>query len=89
MAITNTVKPSAPNLTNTARVSHAETWASISTTWASETRTWAAVISTYTNTSKPRTLGSYTFDEIGTRRIDETGGAMSDSTFMVNTAKPL
>lgn len=87
MALTNTTKPST-TLTNSSRVSFAETWATIASTWASETRTWAAVISLFTNTSKPRTLGSYTFDEIGNTLISEHGGAMNDSTQMINTPKP-
>lgn len=88
MAITNTAKPSAPSLTNTARVVDYETWASNTTTWATETRTWAEMGSSMDNTDKPRSLGSYTFDEIGNLQIDEAGGAMSDSSFMINTPKP-
>lgn len=51
MAITNTSKPTT-SLTNTTKVSFAETWGTILTTWASETRTWAAAISIMTNTTK-------------------------------------
>lgn len=48
----NTSKPTT-SLTNIARVSFAETWATITTSWASETRTWADTGSLIDNTSKP------------------------------------
>ena len=54
MAITNTAKPST-SITNTARVSFAELWSTVTTTWASETRTWAETGSLIDNTSKPTT----------------------------------
>jgi hypothetical protein len=54
MSITNTSKPST-TLTNSARPSFAETWATIATTWASETRTWQEVETLIDNTSKPTT----------------------------------
>lgn len=47
----NTAKPST-SLTNTSRVSFAETWATITTTWVSETRTWLETISLMDNTAK-------------------------------------
>ena len=50
----NVSKPST-SLTNTAKVSFAELWSTITTTWASETRTWADCISLIDNTSKPTT----------------------------------
>lgn len=87
MALTNTAKPTT-SLTNASKVSFGETWATITTTWASEIRTWLDTISLIDNTAKPRTLGSYTFDEIGDDRIDEHGGAMDDSSGMINTPKP-
>lgn len=52
MAITNTAKPST-SLTNTTKVSFAETWATVTTTWATETRTWLETISLMDNFSKP------------------------------------
>ena len=53
MALTNTAKPSAANITNTARVTIEETWATNTTTWATETRTWAQMRSKITNSSRP------------------------------------
>lgn len=53
MAFTNTPKPSAGTMTNTARVSDAELWSTITTTWAAETRTWIRVGSLLSNTAKP------------------------------------
>lgn len=63
MGLTNTTKPSAANLDNSARVVSYETWATIATTWAAETRTWAECASfmdnsarqssSLTNTAKP------------------------------------
>ena len=88
MSLTNTARPSAPSLDNSARVSTGETWATWTTSWATETRTWDQLASELDNTSKPRTLGSYTFDEIGTDLISEHGGAMDDSSDIINTAKP-
>jgi len=62
MPITNATKPST-TLSNTARVSFAELWSTITTTWATETRTWdecaslidntSRVTSSLTNTAKP------------------------------------
>lgn len=49
--INNTPKPTG-SVNNTARVSDAETWATITTTWASETRTWLATGSLMANTGK-------------------------------------
>ena len=51
MAITNVSKPST-SITNTAKVSFGETWATITTTWATETRTWLATGSLFTNTTR-------------------------------------
>ena len=53
----NTAKPSAPSLTNTAKVSNSETWATIVTTWATETRSWLDMISTMNNTARPSSSG--------------------------------
>ncbi len=88
MTMVNTPKPSASSFTNSTRVSSAELWGTIITTWATETRTWAACASVMVNSTKPRTLGSYTFDEIGTQTIDETGGTF-DGNQMINTPKPV
>lgn len=87
MAITNTSKPTTA-IANSSKVSIGETWATITTTWASETRTWAAASQLISNSSKPRSLGSYTFDEIGTHLISEEGGAISDGARMINVSKP-
>ena len=57
MALVNTAKPSAPSLTNTAKVFSFETWATITTTYATETRTWAETISTMDNTARPSSSG--------------------------------
>ncbi len=54
MALVNTSKPST-SLTNTAKVSFAELWSTITTTWATETRTWADCASLFDNVSKPTT----------------------------------
>lgn len=51
MAITNQSKPNT-SLTNTAKVSFAELWSTITTTWASETRTWLDVGSLFDNITK-------------------------------------
>ncbi len=88
MSLTNTAKPSEGTLENLARVSDGELWSTIESTWASETRTWAQMSSELTDTDRPRTLGSYTFDELGGTPIEEIGGAMDDSSFMQNTARP-
>ena len=50
--INNTAKPTG-SVNNTARVSDAETWASITTTWATETHTWAETGTKLHNTTKP------------------------------------
>lgn len=47
----NTTKPST-SMTNIAKASFAETWATITTTWASETRTWLDCVSLMTNTAR-------------------------------------
>lgn len=47
----NTPKPTG-SVNNTARVSDAETWATITTTWATETRTWLRVASIIENIAK-------------------------------------
>lgn len=88
MAITNTAKPST-TLTNSSRDLSAYTWASITTTWATETHTWGSSTSDMTNTTV-KSLGSYTFDEIGTFSIDQVDGHPIDSQFspIINTAKP-
>ena len=52
MAITNTSKPGATSLTNTARVAVGGTWATITTTWATETRTWGDMASFMTNITR-------------------------------------
>lgn len=52
MPITNTSKPTS-SMANTARVSFAETWASIPTTWATETRTWMGTSSLIGNSARP------------------------------------
>lgn len=57
MSITNTAKPSAPNITNGARANSAELWSTISTTWATEPRTWLETVSFIDNTSKPSSSG--------------------------------
>lgn len=88
MTLTNTSRPSAASLTNSSRAASGVTWALISTTWATETGTWADMASVIDNIAKSRTLGSYTFLEIGADRIDSHGGRMDDSTQMINTAKP-
>lgn len=54
MTLTNTSKPTT-SLTNTARVSFGETWATDLNTWAAELRTWADTVSLLDNTSKPST----------------------------------
>lgn len=87
MALTNTAKPST-SFDNTDRVAFAELWSTILTTWATETKTWQECVSLFTNEDKHRSLGSYTFDEIGDQTIEETGGALSDSSFMLNMPKP-
>lgn len=87
MTLANISKPSS-SLANVTKVSIGLTWADITTTWATETRTWLAISQLFTNTSKNRTLGSYTFDEIGNTTIDSHGGAMNDSSAMINIAKP-
>lgn len=53
MSVTNVSKPSTA-LTNTTKVSGAETWATITTTWASETRTWNDVQQLIENISSPQ-----------------------------------
>ncbi len=55
MAITNTSKPGALGMTNTARASGAELWNTITTTWAAETRTWADMASLMDNISRVST----------------------------------
>lgn len=87
MTITNVSKPTT-SLTNSSKISIGETWGSITSTWASEVRDWLTCSQLISNSSKPRSLGSYTFDEIGDRIISETGGAMSDSSFIINESKP-
>lgn len=52
MTITNTAKPSAASITNTARVLSAVTWDTILTTWAAETHTWDELVSNMTNTAR-------------------------------------
>jgi hypothetical protein len=49
--ITNQAKPTT-TLTNTAKVSIGETWATITTTWASETRTWLQISQLLTNSAR-------------------------------------
>lgn len=51
MSITNVSKPN-PSISNSAKVSIGETWASIDTTWSTETRTWLTVSKLITNTVK-------------------------------------
>lgn len=51
MSLTNTSKPTT-SLTNTAKVSFAELWSTITTTWASETRTWLDTASLIDNISR-------------------------------------
>lgn len=51
MSITNVSKPST-SLTNTDKISGAETWESIQTTWDSETRTWIECVSLFDNITK-------------------------------------
>ncbi len=52
MAIINQSKPTT-SLTNSTKVSFAETWGTIDTTWATETQSWADLISLFDNASKP------------------------------------
>lgn len=65
------------------------TWENITTTWATETHSWGSSISDMSNTTV-KTLGSYTFDEIGTFSIDQLDGHPINSQFspMTNTSKP-
>lgn len=53
----NTPKPSAPSLTNTAKVSDAVTWATWNVAWQDETRTWDELRSTMDNTAKVSSNG--------------------------------
>jgi len=77
-------------LTNVARDLSQLTWENITTTWSSETHTWGSSISDMTNTAV-KSLGSYTFDEIGTFSIDQVDGHPMDSQFspLTNTSKPI
>lgn len=52
MALTNTAKPAAANLDNSARVVEYESWDTITTTWDTETRTWDDMASNMTNTAR-------------------------------------
>ena len=47
----NESKPTT-TVTNSAKVSIGETWASIASTWATETRTWLAVSQLFTNSAR-------------------------------------
>jgi hypothetical protein len=53
MSITNTPKPAAGTMANTARVVDYETWATVDTSWSAETRTWDNMASEMINTAKP------------------------------------
>jgi len=53
MAIANTPKPAAANITNTVRVVSYETWDTNTTTFDTETRTWDEMGATITNTTRP------------------------------------
>lgn len=53
MTMTNTAKPSSGTMADTAKVSNAELWSTITTTWGNETRTWADLISLFASTLKP------------------------------------
>ena len=75
-------------ITNTTKAGIGTTWEEDTNDWSADTNTWASKASKVSNTSKPRSLGSYTFDEKGNKIISETGGSMSDSSFMINESKP-
>src|SRR3989304_3848333 len=76
-------------LANTVRDLSQLTWENITTTWATETHTWGSSISDMTNTAV-KSLGSYTFDEIGTFSLDQVGGVAFERQFspLTNTSKP-
>lgn len=73
MAITNISKPSS-SISNSTKVSHGETWATITTSWATETRTWASVSQLLSNIIKPAPLSkSFAVAPTTAARNDFTG----------------
>lgn len=90
MALTNTSKPTT-SVTNTAKVSFAELWSTITTTWASETRTWADMVSLIDNTARPASAISLLLLENGDYLLTEGGQGVfleSSQVTMTNTSKP-
>lgn len=75
-------------LSNTSKVSFAETWATILTTWATETRTWLQAGSLMSNSSY-KNLGSYTVDELATFTPEQLANVSFDRQFspITNTNK--
>ena len=75
-------------VSNTSKVSFAETWDTWDVAWQDETRTWDELSSLMDNTSH-KNLGSYTVDELASFTVEQLANVSFDRQFspITNTSK--